>query len=178
MGRKLSLAVGLALVLAVAAPVHAEGLYLGVGIQNISFGSDNDKYADYDNVIAVTGNLGIQFKPSYALEIVAGYGEPEENSSLIGTTGEYTWIEVGPKFIFYSDTNVRPSVTFGVGSYNLDMKTIEYKGTGGFVGFGIEEVAGGKHSVGLFVRGNYWLDDDLSWDVSSFSVTLNYALHF
>ena len=175
MARGLSIAIALVMVLALAAPVQANGLYLGGGLQSVAFSSDLEKWFDFETKIGASAVGGIRFSRAFALEVVAGQAEPDEAS--FGTT-TYTWIEVGPKFIFGTNTNIRPSVTFGVGEYTLDINIKEFEGQGGFIGFGIEEIAKGHHSVGFFVRGNYWLDDDDNLDVITFSMLLNYTFLF
>lgn len=175
MTRELKWTMVLVLLVAVAAPMKAHGLYLGGGLQSVSIGADLDKWADFESKIGFNLNFGIQFKPSYALDIHIGYAEPEENMTW-NTVTEYTWFEIGPKFTFGVETGIQPSVTFGLGSYNLDVNVQEFEGTGAFFGFGIEEVVGQKHSVGFFVRYSYWIDDPL--DVSSLGMLLNYSYIF
>jgi hypothetical protein len=161
--------------LVVTVPAAAGGLYLGVGFQSNSFQDDLRNWWNHESAIGWNANVGLRLSDKIAIDAVYGTSKHDETS---GTKSKFTWIEFGPKFFFNTDSKIQPFITLGAGSYDIDINGVEYDGTGGFVGAGIEERGGRNHVVGIFIKGNIWKDDSPSLDAVTVSGGLNYSYYF
>lgn len=159
-------------------PAIAGNFYLGGGIQVNTFRGDltPGKYWDHDSAYGWDLNFGYRLTPKTALDVV--YGSSEHDEVISATKSTFTWIEVGPKFFYNTDSNIQPYLTIGGGSYTLELKGVDYDGLGGFVGAGIEERGGRNHVVGIYVRANSWSDDSPNLHGVTISGGLNYNYYF
>ncbi len=163
-----------ALVLTV--PASAGSLYLGGGFQSNSFQDNLKNFWNHENAMGFSLNAGYRMSDKTAIDVV--YGFSDHNELTTATTSRFTWIEFGPKFFFNTDSTIQPYVTLGGGTYKIDIDNVEYKGSGGFAGAGIEERGGRNHVVGIFIRGNIWADDSPKVDGVTLSGGLNYSYYF
>ncbi len=156
-------------------PAAAGGLYLGGGFQSNSFQDDLKNWWNHENAIGWNVNAGLRLSDKTAID--AAYGS-SNHEKPIGSKSKFTWIEFGPKFFFNTDSKIQPYVTLGAGSYKIEIDSVEYKGTGGFAGAGIEERGGRNHVVGIFIKGNVWTDDSPTLGSVALSGGLNYSYYF
>jgi len=163
--------------LVMTVPAAAGGLYLGGGFQSNSFRDDLKNWWNHENAIGWSLNAGYKMSDKTAIDIVYGSSDHDE-TRFTSTKSRFTWIEFGPKFFFNTDSRIQPYITVGAGSYKIDIDSVEYKGTGGFAGAGIEEWGGRNHVVGIFIRGNFWPADSPELSGATLSGGLNYSYYF
>ena len=179
MARKFLVAILILSVSLISATAWAGTWYAGVGFRNVSFGTDLDPdkgWRDVDNGYGLDLNLGYKFKPSYAIEVMAGQSEHDDD--LFNQEMTYNWVEVGPKFFFNPASSVQLSLSLGGGYYKLEEDISDgFEGFGGYGGLNLEEQIG-RHGLVLSGRFGYWYDSDLSFDVSYLSWGLYYNYYF
>jgi hypothetical protein len=161
--------------LVMTVPAAAGGLYLGGGFQSNTFSNYLQTNWSHKSAIGWNVNAGLRLSDKTAID--AAYGTSKHDKAS-GAKSKFTWIEFGPKFFFNTDSKIQPYVTLGAGSYDIDINGVEYSGTGGFAGAGIEERGGRNHVVGIFIKGNIWQDDSPYLEAVTLSGGLNYSYYF
>lgn len=167
--RKIFLIIALILVL-IPAYALADGVTFLIGFQSVSFGGDIGEYYD------VPPGPGLAAMVNFDLGIPLDIRVGQRNATERGTRRDvkYQWVEFGPRYRFgQEDASIRPDVFAGIGSYNLEIGSINFdRATGAYAGFGVEEAASEKF-VGRFeVKSVYWKSDTFNTDGPSLNLGL------
>ncbi|UCG37944.1 MAG: hypothetical protein JSV00_07005 [bacterium] len=163
-----------------SAQALAEGLSVMAGFQTVSFGADLErgKYYDLPAGPGLVVNIGLPTFLGFPLDVSLGQREMNEGNTGADTT--YRWLEAGPRFLFGSKSSrVRPDFFFGVGTYDLEIGSLEFDtGAGGYAGFGFEDYTSDNFSGRFQAKGVYWKSDTFNTDAASLNFALTFGYHF
>ena len=145
--------VGLILVVVVifaAVPARAQTWYYGGGLDSVSLGGD----FVLDDAIGLAINVGYNFSPTIALDMVLGFSTHEQSSA--GYDVDYARFSIGPKIVFGGSTT-KPWVTAGLMSNSLEDEfgIEEVDGTGLFLGLGVD-ISVGPGAISIGYRSSSW----------------------
>jgi hypothetical protein len=146
--------VGLILVVVVifaAVPARAQTWYYGGGLDSVDLGGD----FLLDDAIGFAINVGYNFSPTTALDMVLGFSTHEQ--SFFGYDVDYTRFSIGPKFVFGGSTT-KPWATVGLMSNSLENEfgTETVDGTGLFLGLGADIPVGPNGAISIGYRFSSW----------------------
>jgi len=157
-------------------PSSAGNLYLGGGTQSTSFNKEAGGFFSADIAGGFNLNVGYRVSPKIAIDLM--YGQSKHDENISGTEFTHSWLEIGPKLYFNTESTIQPYIIAGGGKYDDDIQSRDYSSLGAFIGAGIEERGGRNHIVGLFARGNTFSDDSPRLSTKTFTAGVYYNYYF
>ena len=154
---------------------HAQGWYVGGGLQKVSF---EDDLAVVDGASGFSAGGGYGFNEMFSMDLMSN-GSIQDDSTFNGYVVHWSFLG-GGKLSFGTD-RFRPYLAAGISFHVVDFEFFEeITGSGTYWGVGADIFLAKQHALNISFRSSDWNGKDpvFDYDITTEFVTVAYNFYF